>query len=69
MVIGVLLSGFLSGLFGTILALTAGFPLWVAILLYPMLGTLGAVGFITFAMTRSTDRVRADMPEFATEMR
>lgn len=69
MVIGVLASGILAGLFGVIAALITGFPLWSAILLYPILGTVAACGFIAVAATRHEDTVRGEAREFSTEMR
>lgn len=47
MAIGVVISGIITGLFAVIGALTAGLPIWAAALLYPLMGTLGAVAFIT----------------------
>jgi hypothetical protein len=52
MVIGVLFTGILAGLLGTIGALTLGAPLWLAALLYPLVGTIGSVGFISFVLPR-----------------
>jgi hypothetical protein len=53
MVIGVLLSGIVFGVFATLASLLMGAPLWVAILLYPMVGAFGAGAFIAAAMLRS----------------
>ncbi|MGO4908379.1 hypothetical protein ACEN2J_08615 [Pseudorhodobacter sp. W20_MBD10_FR17] len=53
MVIGVLLSGIVFGVFATLASLLMGAPLWAAILLYPVVGVFGAAAFITMAVLRS----------------
>lgn len=67
MVIGIFLSGILAGLLGTIGGLTFGLPLWAALLLYPVFGTLGAFGFISIALAKGEDIGQREMPEFAAE--
>lgn len=66
MVIGILFSGILAGLFATIGALTLGFPIWAAILVYPLAGMLGAMGFVSLAMARPKFRSPEIAAEFAT---
>lgn len=69
MVIGVLSSGIFTGLFATIATLSFGLPLWVAILLYPIVGTAGAVAFISMTVTRGKRRISKLSPEFVAEYR
>ena len=52
MVIGVLFFGIATGLVATIAALFTSLPIWLAILLYPVVGTCGAAGFIGFLLLR-----------------
>jgi hypothetical protein len=52
--IGVILSGFIAGLFGIVVGLSIGLPLWLVILLYPLAGTAGAIALIVRATQRST---------------
>lgn len=52
MVMGVLFSGIFTGLAVSLGALSFGLPIWIAVLLYPVLGTAGAIGFIGFALNR-----------------
>lgn len=68
MVIGILLSGIMAGLIATIGALTLGFPIWAAILLYPLVGTFGAMGFVGLAMTRPRLRKTPAKAELATSL-
>ena len=66
MVIGILFSGILAGLFATVGALSFGLPIWAAILLYPLAGTVGAMGFVALAMSRPIFLNSASSTEFAT---
>ncbi|WP_050527536.1 hypothetical protein [Pseudorhodobacter aquimaris] len=50
MVIGILFSGVLLAFGGMAGALFAGFPIWLALLMYPLAGTLGAMGFMALAL-------------------
>lgn len=52
MVIGVLFFGIVTGLAATIMALLSSLPIWLAILLYPAVGTCGAVTFIGLFLLR-----------------
>lgn len=56
MVIGIMLSGLFVGLAVTIGSLLVGFPLWLALLLYPVAGALGSMGFVGIAFGRSNVR-------------
>lgn len=67
MVIGVLLSGIVSGLAMTLGALMMGLPLWLAVLLYPVVGAFGAVAFIGFVFTVGKMGVTDVSPTFAAE--
>lgn len=67
MVIGVVFSGIFTGLAMTIGALALGLPLWLAILLYPVVGTFGAIGFIGLALGREKTGTSKVSPSFATE--
>ncbi|WP_211215441.1 hypothetical protein [Pseudorhodobacter ferrugineus] len=49
---GIMFSGIFTGLVVSIGALSFGLPLWVAVMLYPILGTMGAIGFIGFVLSR-----------------
>lgn len=69
MVIGVLLSGVIFGLFATLGTLVLGAPLWLAIVLYPLVGTFGAVGFIGMAFLRSQPSERDEVGDFAVDYR
>ncbi|SEN32415.1 hypothetical protein SAMN05216227_101145 [Pseudorhodobacter antarcticus] len=69
MVIGILVSGIIAGLFATIGSLTFGLPIWAAVLLYPVAGSLGAVGFIVFAMARMSQKEPQPAVVFATQSR
>lgn len=52
MVIGVMLSGILSGLVAMVSALMSGFPMWLALLLYPLGGLVG-VGVLLLMVVKS----------------
>ena len=52
MVIGSILSGFFTGLCAVIMGLTYGLPVWLVILLYPLIGSAGSLAFIARALTR-----------------
>jgi predicted lipid-binding transport protein (Tim44 family) len=65
MVIGVLFSGILAGLMATTGALFFGMPLWFALLLYPIIGVVGALAFIGFALTRGDARSQSELTKFA----
>lgn len=67
MVMGIMFSGIFTGLVVSIGALTFGFPLWVAVLLYPVLGTFGAIGFIGFALNRAKEPEQLAPAVFAAE--
>lgn len=67
MVMGVLFSGIFTGLVAAVGALTFGFPIWLAVVLYPIIGTFGAVGFISLALRRAKESRRDAAQEFATE--
>jgi len=69
MIIGVLLSGIFTGLAVTIGALSFGFPLWLAVALYPIVGTFGAVAFIGLMMSREKGTQHQRTAGFATEYR
>jgi len=69
MVIGVMVSGILAGLVATIGSFSIGFPLWVALILYPVMGTLGAVAFIAFALSREKAKQGQELPRFSPEFR
>lgn len=69
MVIGVILSGILAGVLGTVGALTMGLPLWIAILLYPIVGTIGAISFISVSIRRDEEESGQQSNRFATEIR
>lgn len=65
MVIGVMFSGIVTGLAATIGALVLGFPLWLAVGLYPVVGTLGALGYIGLAFSRWKTGRHDVSPRFA----
>jgi hypothetical protein len=67
MVIGVLLSGIIFGLFAALGTLMMGAPLWLAIILYPLIGSLGSMGFIGLAFLRSQPSGRGAVGEFAVD--
>ena len=69
MVIGVILSGIMAGVLGTVGALTMGLPLWGAILLYPIVGTIGSISFISVSMRRGEEENAQRSNGFATEIR
>jgi predicted branched-subunit amino acid permease len=69
MVIGILFSGILTGLLATIAALSFGMPLWVAIIVYPIVGTAGAVGFIGMTLAREKSDEAEVSTKFATDYR
>ncbi|QCO56116.1 hypothetical protein EOK75_10470 [Pseudorhodobacter turbinis] len=50
MIIGILFAGILLALGTMIAALVAGFPIWLALMLYPVVGTIGAMGFVALAL-------------------
>lgn len=52
MVIGSILSGFFTGLCAVIMGLTYGLPIWLVVLLYPVVGTAGSVAFVARAVSR-----------------
>ncbi|MDN5787428.1 hypothetical protein [Pseudorhodobacter sp.] len=68
MVVGVMFSGFVAGLLGVVASLTAGAPIWIAVLLYPLLGTVGAIGFVAIALARQSTKQAPELLEFATEL-
>lgn len=59
MAIGVMLSGIFSGLGGVIWMLLAGHSVLLALVCYPVLGILGAVGFVVLASLRHMARIDA----------
>ncbi len=69
MVIGVLLSGVVFGLLATLGSLVMGAPLWLAIVLYPMVGTFGALGFIGMAFLRTQSAGSDELGDFAVDYR
>lgn len=69
MVIGILLSGVLTAVIGTILALFAGFPIWMAVLIYPVIGAIGSIGFAALALWLSNTDAPGGMAELATSTR
>lgn len=69
MVIGVILSGILAGAFGTLGALTMGLPLWIAILLYPIVGTIGSISFISVSIRRDEEESVQQSNRFVAEIR
>lgn len=52
MVIGIVFAGILAGLLASLGTLTAGMSIWVALLLYPFAGTLGALAMIAWLSNR-----------------
>lgn len=68
MVIGIVFSGIVAGLVAAIGALSMGLPLWFAIMMYPIIGTLGAIGYISVAMSREKFSDHVVQAEFATEL-
>ncbi|MDZ4137234.1 MAG: hypothetical protein U1D06_16820 [Paracoccaceae bacterium] len=46
MIIGVVLSGVVTGLVAILMLLAAEMPIFAVILAYPLAGALGAIGFI-----------------------
>jgi hypothetical protein len=69
MVIGVLLSGIVFGLLGTVGTLVMGAPLWLAVVLYPMVGTFGALGFVGLAFLRMQSAGSDKLGDFAVDYR
>lgn len=69
MIIGVLFSGIIAGVLGTVGALALGLPLWIAIMLYPIIGTLGSIGFISVSLPRDTSAPAEASVEFAATLR
>ena len=69
MVIGVLVSGILMGILATFGALIFGLPLWAAVLLYPVCGAFGSVGFILFALLRGRSDETVGPVPFGTSLR
>jgi uncharacterized oligopeptide transporter (OPT) family protein len=65
MVIGIVLSGIVTGLVGAITALISGFSIWAAIALYPVVGTLGAMAFIAYAVIHRDDEPEIDFGDLA----
>lgn len=56
MVIGILFSGIIVGLIATISTLAMGLPVWAAVLLYPISGIIGSIGFISVVISRERFR-------------
>lgn len=69
MVIGLLLTGIVTGLAASTVGLFFGSPLWLAILLYPVAGTCGVMGFVGFALTRKEIGEDTASTIFASEFR
>ncbi|MGB3280818.1 MAG: hypothetical protein WBA92_16650 [Pseudorhodobacter sp.] len=67
MIIGVILSGFLAGFAALVGALSFGFPLWAAVMLYPIAGTAGAVCFISLIYGRHEASEAEGSHELVTE--
>lgn len=65
MVIGIVLSGIVSGLFGVITALISGLSIWTALALYPVVGLLGAMAFIAYAAIHGDDESELEFGELA----
>lgn len=63
MVIGIVFAGILAGFLATVGALTAGLSIWVAALLYPFAGTLGALAMIAVVASRQSHPDRFDLTD------
>ncbi len=62
-------SGILAGLIATIGSFSLGFPLWLALVMYPVMGTLGAVAFIAVALSREKVKSRQVSAKLSPEYR
>jgi|GEM_PF-2390267 len=69
MVIGVVVSGIIAGLVATIGSFSVGFPLWAALILYPVVGTLGAVAFIAYALSSKKAKQSQALPGLSPKYR
>ncbi len=64
---GIMFSGILSGLSLSIWVLFHGYSIPVALAVYPLAGTLGALLFLAFALTRSQWRAPRAQKQAATQ--
>jgi hypothetical protein len=69
MVIGVMFSGIVAGMAATIGGLLFGLPVWLAVVLYPAAGALGAIAFIGLAFSRAATTNRSVSSGFAASYR
>jgi len=56
MTVGLMFSGIIMGVLGVLWALSAGVPVVLALLLYPVAGSIGALGFLAVHLLQP-DRV------------